>query len=86
MMAPMMLPMVVLSVVLILVVVVLVLFVQTRASGEKRKHSLEPEPDDYLSELAEEGTIRLADDGELPELSEDDLFYDEKPKRSEEER
>lgn len=85
MMFPMALPMVVL-VLLLLAFVVLVLLVQVRGASEKRKRKrdYEPEADDYLSEMAEEGMVRLEDDGELPELAEDDLFYDEKPKRSEE--
>jgi hypothetical protein len=47
----------------------------------KRKHDDEVAP--YLDEMIEQGVVRLEDDGELPDLTADDLYLDEKPKRSE---
>ena len=52
------------------------------ASQIKRKHD-DDEVAPYLDEMIEQGVVRLEDDGELPELSEDDLYLGEKPKRSE---
>ena len=52
------------------------------ASQIKRKHD-DDEVAPYLDEMIEQGVVRLEDDGELPELSEDDLYYEDKPKRSE---
>jgi hypothetical protein len=42
----------------------------------------EPPDDPFLTRLEEQGAIRLEDDGELPELSEDDLYLEDKPKRA----
>ncbi len=59
---------------------------RTYGQGQKRKHKRgdEQEADDYLREMVEDGAIQLADDGELPEFYDEDVFGDEKPKRSEE--
>lgn len=59
---------------------------RTYGQGQKRKRKRgsDPEADDYLREMVDDGTVRLADDGELPEFYEEDLFDDEKPKRSDE--
>jgi hypothetical protein len=51
--------------------------------GGKRKRNAEA--GEYLDEFLEQDAIQLTDDGELPELDEDDVYLEEKPKRSEEE-
>ncbi len=76
--------------VLVLVVVILVVLgvfalwnAPARGAGGKRKR--DAEEGEYLDEFLAQGDIHLGDDGELSALDEDDAYWGEKPKRSDEE-
>lgn len=53
-----------------------------RREGGLSAENIAPDRDD-LAHLEAKGVVRLEDDGELPELTADDLYLDEKPKRTE---
>ena len=76
------LPLVLLGGIALAVVLRFVSRARQGSQQEKRKHDDEVAP--YLGELIEQGVVRLEDDGELPELTGDDLYTGDKPKRSEE--
>lgn len=75
-------PWVIFGVIGLVAVLVVMRVIQQRPSRDVRKRKHDDEIAPYLDEMIEQGMVRLDDDGDLPELSADDLYLDEKPKRT----
>jgi membrane protein implicated in regulation of membrane protease activity len=76
-------PWVIFAVVGVIIVLAVMRTFQRSQSRDVRKRKHDDEVAPYLDEMIEQGVVRLEDDGELPELAEDDLYTGDKPKRSE---
>ena len=77
--------MVVVLIVAVLVVLGVIVLWNASARGAGGKRKRDAEEGEYLEDLLEQGVVHLDDDGELPAPDEDDAYWGEKPKRSDEE-